>query len=255
LRDSPQFEHSRKKLPDDNNPFAESIASAPAHELASHVRDPRFDEAQALVLLSRADLPTALLDEIGKRRELLKSTRVCYALASHPHASHAMALRGMRNLYVMDLVKLSLAPAVAGAVRTAAEDVLIARLPQLPLGQKIALARQASARVLTELLILGHLRFVNIVLESPRLTEAAVLKALSKADVGDSMVPAISSHPRWPVMPNVRIALLNRPELATNLASKLLSECSAAELRILSESTRISAGLRREIAQKLSRDR
>src|SRR5579863_6526869 len=68
LRDSPRFVESRKNLPDDNNPFAEFIASAPPHEVAARVRDPRFDEAQALVLLSRAELPTALLDEIGKRR-------------------------------------------------------------------------------------------------------------------------------------------------------------------------------------------
>jgi hypothetical protein len=239
-------------LPGDNNSFAHFVASAPPHELASHVRDPRFDEAQALLLLSRSDLPAALLDEIGKRRELLKSTRVCCALAAHPHASHAMALRALRNLYVTDLVKLSLAPAVAIAIRTAAEDMLISRLPQLPLGQKIALARQAPARVLTELLILGQPRFVSIALENPRLTEAAVLKALSKESVGNATLPAITNHSRWPLMPNVRIALLQRPELAASVASKFLSECSAAELRTLSESTRISAELRREILQKLS---
>jgi hypothetical protein len=241
-------------LSHDNNPFAELIASAPPHELAAHVRDPRFDEAQAFVLLSRPDLPAALLDEIGKRRELLKSTRVCYSLASHPRASHLLALRALRNLQIMDLVKLSLAPAVAPNVHAAAEEAIIARLPQLPLGQRIALARQASARVLTELLVLGHPRFTAIALGNPRLTEAAVVKALAKEKVGDASLTEISSHERWSQLPNIRMALLQRRELSANVALKFLKACSRAELKILAESTKVSSDLRREISRELSRE-
>jgi hypothetical protein len=233
--------------------FASVIASATPQDLVALLRGSRFDEAHLLLLLSRSDLPVTVLDEIGKRREFLKSARVLYALASHPHVSHSLALRLLRNLYVMDLAKLSVTPAVSPPIRVAADEVVIARLPQIPLGQKIALARIASARVLAELLIQGHARIVGIALDNSRLTEASVVNLLSHGKIGAATLPAIWSHPRWTRLPNIRLALLQRDEVPESIASKFLAACSPGELKILFESTRISHALRREISEKLAR--
>jgi hypothetical protein len=46
----------------------------------------------------------------------------------------------------MDLVQLALLPGTPAELRRIAEDQLVGRLPQLPLGQKIALARRGRPR-------------------------------------------------------------------------------------------------------------
>jgi hypothetical protein len=244
---------SSQNSPSESNSIKDKILSAAPAELTQLLRDARVDETNLILLLSRKDLPETFLDEIGKRRELLKSSRVSFALASHLHASHLLVMRAMRNVYVMDLVKLAVSPAVPAANRTAAENVLIARLPQLPLGQKIALARLAPSRVLAELLAIGQPRFVNIALDNSRLTEASVLKLLAKEDLGAATVPAISIHTRWSRLPNVRIALLQRADLPPKFAEKFVNDCTVAELRVLAESTKLSSALRREISERLSK--
>ncbi len=252
MRDSEDLRVSRENQPEDSDSLAHVIASANRNELIGLLRDPRLNESSLLILLSRNDLPEALLDAIATRREWMKSQRVCYALASHPRTSRLVALRAMRNLPVMDLCKLALAPAVASANRAAADDVLISRFPQLALGQKISLARQAGTRVLAEFLIAGEARAVAVALESGRLTEASILKVLSKEKLGDATVSAIARHARWSRLANVRMALLQRPELKAENAAQFLKECSVAELKMLSESRKISPTVRDEIARRLS---
>ncbi len=98
----------------------------------------------------------------------------------------AMALRGMRNLYVMDLVKLSLAPAVAGAVRTRGGrrvDRKAAATSARP--ENCSRAPSVSPRP-DGVAYPGTSAFRKHRAGNPRLTEAAVLKALSKEKVGDS---------------------------------------------------------------------
>ena len=51
---------------------------------------------------------------------------------------------------------MALLPGVSAELKRNAEDQLTTRLPQLPLGQKITLARRGPARVAGLLLAEGH---------------------------------------------------------------------------------------------------
>ena len=128
------------------------------------------------MLLARPDLPNTFLDEIAKHRDWLRSYAVKRAIVFHLNAPRPAVSRLLRDIYLMDLVKLTNAPATPADIRRAAEEQLIGQLPQLPLGQKIALGRQASAHVLGALLIEGNRKVLPPVLQNPRLTEAQVLK-------------------------------------------------------------------------------
>ena len=103
-------------------------------------------EAQLCLLLERKDLPGEVLEEIGKRKPLLKSYRVKRALCFHPRGPRLVTLRLIRDLYLMDLVQLALSPAVPAELKRNAEEQLLMRLPQIPLGQKITLARRGPGR-------------------------------------------------------------------------------------------------------------
>src|SRR5260370_35617629 len=94
----------------------------------------------------------------------------------------------------MDLVQFTLLPGTSAELKRNAEEQLVARLPQLPLGQKITLARRGTARVAGALLAEGHAQLLSVVLDNGRLTEAPVLKALSRERLPAGVVKAVAQH-------------------------------------------------------------
>src|SRR5579859_4335523 len=117
-----------------------------ADVLLALLDNPALDESHLCLLLERKDLPSEILEEVGKRKPLLKSYRVKRALCFHPRGPRLVTLRLIRDLYLMDLVQLALSPAVPAELKRNAEEQLLARLPQIPLGQKITLARRSEER-------------------------------------------------------------------------------------------------------------
>src|SRR5437879_12552456 len=76
-----------------------------ADVLLALLDNPALDETQVCLLLERKDLPGEILEEIARRKALLKSYRVKRALAFHPRAPRLVSLRLLRDLYLMDIVQ------------------------------------------------------------------------------------------------------------------------------------------------------
>jgi hypothetical protein len=237
----------------ESDAFDAQITTASLETLPELLRDPRFGEEHLLLLLGRADLPAPLFEEMIKRRDWLRNYKVKRAIVFHVNVPRPLAPRLLRDLHLMDLVKLANAPAAPPGVRRAAEENLIGQLPRLPVGQKIALARQASAQVLGALLAEGHKQVVPPALDNPRLTEAQVLKTLDREKLGSAVLPAISRHSRWACLTGVRLALLRHSQLPLEAAIRLLTHLSTGELRSVASQGNLSAALRRHLAHEIAR--
>jgi hypothetical protein len=129
---------------------------------------------------------------------------------------------------------------------------LIARLPHVALGQKIALARQASARILAALIIEGNAQVVEPAVENPRLTEAQVLKLLAREKLPLAVVPAFCRSHRWTSVPNVALALLRYPHTPPEAAVRILPHVASVDLRELAQTRTVSQSLRRHIQRELA---
>src|SRR6267378_766608 len=182
-----------------------------ADVLMALLDNPALDETKLCLLLDRKDLPGEILEEVGRRKHLLKNYRVKRALTFHPRAPRLISLRLLRDLYLMDLVQITLSPGVLAELKRNAEEQLLARLPQLPLGQKITLARRGPARVAGALLAEGHAQVITVVLDNPYMTEAQILRALSREKLPVAVIPAIVHHHKWSITYNVRLALVRHP--------------------------------------------
>ena len=215
--------------------------------------NPALEETQLCILLERKNLPGEILEEVARRKPLLKSYRVKKALAFHPRTPRLVTLRLLRDLYLMDLVQLTLLPGIPTELKRNAEDQLVSRLPQLPLGQKITLARRGPARLAGALLAEGHAQIVGIVLDNAYLTEAQVLKVLSREKLPPVVVQAIGQHRKWSIAYNVRLALVRHPlsPLATVLA--YLPELTVSDLRELAAPGIVSESLRKYLQAEVQR--
>lgn len=214
-----------------------------ADVLLALLDNPALEETQLCILLERKNLPAEILEEVAGRKKLLKSYRVKRALAFHPRTPRLVTLRLLRDLYLMDVVQLTLLPGIPVELKLNAEDQLIARLPQLPLGQKITLARRGPARLAGALLAEGHAQIVAIVLDNAYLTEAQVLKVLSREKLPPVVLRTIAQHRKWSITYNVRLALVRHPlsPLATVLG--YLPELTVSDLRELAAPGIVSESL------------
>ena len=224
-----------------------------ADVLLALLDNPALDETHVCLLLERKNLSGEILEELARRRPLLKSYRVKRSLAFHPHTPRLISLRLLRDLYLMDLVQVAILPGISAELKRSAEDQLLARLPQLPLGQKITLARRGPARVAGALLAEGHAQVTSIVLDNPYMTEGQILRALSREKLPTSVIPAIVHHHKWSITYNVRLALVRHP--STPLASILsyLPELTVSDLRELAAPGIVAESLRKYLQAEVQR--
>ena len=221
--------------------------------LLALLENPALDETQLCVLLDRKDLPAEVLEEVGKRKNLLKNYRVKRALAFHPHTPRLISLRVTRDLYLMDLAQLALSVGALPELKRIAEDQLLARLAQLPLGQKITLARRGPARVAGALLAEGHPQILPVVLDNAYLTETQVLKALAREKLSPAVSHAVAQHRRWSCVYNVRLALIRAPGTTLSTILSYLPELNVMDLRDLSAAGVVSDPVRKYLQAELDR--
>jgi hypothetical protein len=224
-----------------------------ADVLLALLDNPALDETQVCLLLERKDLPGEILEEVGRRKALLKSYRVKKVLAFHPRTPRLISLRLLRDLYLMDLVQVAILPGVSAELKRNAEEQLIARLPQLPLGQKITLARRGPARVAGALLAEGHAQIAPIVLDNPYLTEAQILKALSREKLPAPVIPAIVQHRKWSLSYNVRLALIRHPAAPLATILSYLPQLTVPDLRELAAPGIVPESLRKYLQAEVQR--
>ncbi len=162
----------------------------------------------ALAIVKNRDLPSEVIEQIRRNAAVMKSRKVRIALAAHPRTPRRIALRLVRELYTFDLMQFSLIPAVAADLKRVADELLVARLASITLGERISLARRSSVMVAAALLLDKESRVWQTALENPRLTEAAIVKALLRPGATPAFVNAVCHHAKWSVRPEIRMALL-----------------------------------------------
>jgi hypothetical protein len=224
-----------------------------AEVLLALLDNPALDETQLCLLLERKDLPGEILEEVARRKALLKNYRVKRALAFHPRAPRLISLRLLKDLYLMDLVQIALTPGVASELKRNAEDQLLARLAQLPLGQKITLARRGPARVAGALLAEGHAQVISVVLDNPYMTEAQILKTLSREKLPTAVIPAIVQHRKWSISYNIRLALVRHPAAPLATILSYLPELTVSDLKELAAPGIVPPALRKYLQAEVQR--
>src|SRR5262252_9940513 len=97
-------------------------------------------EGECLRLLRRRDLPLDAVQEILSDRAARKFHVVRRALAAHPKTPRGDALALVGTLFWRDLAHLSADSRVHPAIRRAADQDLLRRLPEMAIAERVDLA-------------------------------------------------------------------------------------------------------------------
>ncbi len=243
----------------------ERAARGPAQELRLLVHDPALEVLEALlrnpalseehllILLHRKDVPRELLESVARNEKLLKSQRVKAALVEHPLTPRLVVLKLIRFLYLFDLVTVSLQPAVPAEIKRLAEDQIISRLEQVPVGEQIALARRATARVVGALLLLGNEPVIAAGLDNPKLTEAEVARMLRQDDLSEAVLAQVAQHADWSHRYDVRLQLVRHPLTPLGVALGFLPDLKPGDLMVLARDRRMRLTLRHYVQAEAER--
>ena len=252
-------------MPDDPSARAQRARSAPSEDLSTLIHEPDEETLLALLenplveephisqMLERLDLSANVLTAIAEEGKWTASEGVRLRLARHPRTPRRFAIALLRQLYLFDLVRLSLLPSAPAEIRRVAEELMVSRVPQIPIGQKLTLARRGPARVVGALLAEGHPQAIKLALANAFLTESQVLKVLAKPGVPERVVAAIAQHPRWAVQYNIRVALIRNPHTPVSVILAFLPNLTLRDLKDLVSLEGLSPHVRRYIQKELSR--
>ena len=212
-------------------------SAAPLDSSANSLATPLNEDA-ALARLAENDLSPEAIDDISKNAGLMKSRKIRVAMATHPHTPRRIALRLVRELYTFDLMQFALALTAPADLRHVADELLIARLASITLGERISLARRCSENVAGALLLDKEMRVWQAALESPRLTESSIVRALQRS-VTAAFVESVSHHPKWSLRAEVRLALLRNAHTPLARALEFARRLAPAQLRDVLHNSRL----------------
>ena len=244
------IEHARSCSPDELKTL---VLEADEAVLLALLENENLEEPHITQMLERLDLPGNVLTAVAEQRRWAASEGVRVRLARHPHTPRRIALALLRQLYLFDLVRVSLLPSTPAEIRRVAEEIIVTRVPHLPVGEKLTLARRGPSRVAGAILAEGHAQAIKLALNNAFLTEARVLKALAKAGVQERVVAAIAQHPKWASQYNVRVALVRNAHTPVPVVLAILPNVTLRDLKDVMTLESLTPHVRRYIKQELAR--
>ena len=176
-----------------------------------------------------------------------------FAQVSNPKTPRRVALGLLRHIKLMDLASVTRNKALPTELRQAAEGMLKEKLPTLPLGIKVTLARLVSEELLKTLLMGGEPDVVKACFENPRMKEAVALWAANHARVPAGVIEYMAAHARWSVCYPVRFAMIRNPKTPADRAVELVEGMKALDLRFLYNDPSVAAAVKVRIELELGR--
>jgi hypothetical protein len=212
-----------------------------------------INEEHLVVLAKRRDLSGAIMEAVGSRKFGPEGYRVKLALVTNPKTPRRTALSFLRDLRLRDLGFLTRNKAVPTELRQAAEGIIKEKLPMLPVGIKISLARQVSEDVLKYLLAEGTPMVLKACFENTMMNEAVTLWAINHKKTPATTIEIISAHKKWSASKSVRFALSRNPLTPVERAIEFVQGMNSSDQRYLFNDPYVPATVKVQVEIELER--
>jgi hypothetical protein len=244
---APSERESPAERPEPERDLATRLREADADELVGLLRRhaSELDVAAARQALRNPFLGREGVERIAAEARLLTAYEVKRSIVRHPQTPEVLAMRFVPGLFWRDLVELGIETRVRPTVRRAADRTLAARLPGLASGEKLAIARRGSPRILERLRHDPSPAIVRALMENPRATEGVILPLITHDDTRPDVLQAVARSRRWGARYEVRLALARHPHTPLATALGMLPHLRKADLRKLAAESRVPAPVRR----------
>ena len=207
-----------------------SLSTAPPPYMEGALDNPALGIDEAVELLRNRAATSGVLVRIGRARALTRAYAVKRGLVRHARTPPSLARAFLPQLYWKDLAEIADDPKAQAALRHHAEEMLAHRLTDLSLGEKVALARRASPRVISALRTSRDAAILKAVLSNPRLLERDAVSVAADPEAPREALTHLATHTAWGSRYPVRICLVGNPRTPIAAALRLLQGLPARDL-------------------------
>lgn len=190
----------------------------------------QLNEEHVLLLLKDPGLAADLLERISRAARFFKRGQIRAALCLHAKFPRVRGLEMVRYLGWRDMLRVSVRPSVHPQVRVVADQLLAERIPDLTVGERVALARMASRAVLRSLRTDTDPRVIEALLLNARCTEEDVAFMAVSSDTQPQILSVIARSRKWRARHSVRANLVKNRRLPLPLALGILPELAKGEV-------------------------
>lgn len=227
------------------------LQQSPLEIVRTALRNRALTENHLLAMLRRHDLGEEQLGAICRLSITESSHNVKVAVARHPNTPSQELLKILPQLHLFELLSFCLLAGISPDQKLAAERTIIQRLPLTPLGNKLTLARRATANLLETLLKEGDPRLVEICLTNPNLKEGAIFQFLRSGAATAETISLVARNPRWQNRPNLKEAILTNPRTPLIWFTLWLPGMKVAEMKRLITSNRLTSRQKKAVEERL----
>jgi hypothetical protein len=224
----------RERVDDVDILFREVLAAPGAKALRALLERCVPDDSVLAKLLRRA-VPVVLLEYLARTAPWNERPLVMGALCQNARTPRTLALALLPTLYWRDLAEIARSVWLAPSLRARAESLLVEKLPDLRLGDRVTLARLATAFVLRPLLGDLDRKVVVAALQNPQLREAELSAALQKTSTTRLLIEEAAVSSRWRENYAVRLALVLQARTPLPIALAQLTSLRVPDLRRVAE--------------------
>lgn len=207
-----------------------SLRLAGAEYLDGALANAALQPHHLLMIVRNPAITPDLLQRVGRSPVWMRQNRLRVALVLHPRTPASTALPLLSFLRWGDLARVAVAPRLSVALRLAAEKILLLRLPELELGERVTLARIGTAAVIKGMHRDGSPLVIRALLENPRLQGDEVLSIAASGDSPPAVLRAIAESPRFASRPEVQVALATNPKTPTPVGLRVINELDRSGL-------------------------
>jgi hypothetical protein len=212
-----------------------SLAAAPASYLAGALENAALGPNEVLLVLRNRQAPAAVLARIGGNGAWNRLREVRCGLVRHSNTPLATACGLARQLFRKDLAEIAEDVRVRPAVRRQAEEILKASVEEMPLGEKVSLARRCSGALIGALRDSSDGAVLRALLGNGRLVEADAIRIASAQGTPGEVLRTLAEDTAWGVRRSVRTALLRNPRTPVACALGLIRRMPRRDLARLAE--------------------
>ena len=213
--------------------MAPTISELDSQALLELVEQHELDETQVLQVLRSPYCTVQVAELVASRPHLMDSHAVRERLAAFPGFTFARAMDLIGTLPWTSLLTLAQQPRTPAVIRRHCERKLLAIVPTMTLGEKIALARRTHRSLLRPLFAGKDPQVLNALLDNPRLVENDILVILNTTEPPPEFFANLVRHHKWGQYREIRTALVSCPHTPLPLALSVLVQMPTGDLRRL----------------------
>jgi hypothetical protein len=197
------------------------------------IHNNNLTEDLALIIASRKNINPEILESLFNDIRWKESYRIMLALCKNPKTPQKISLSLIKSLRIFDLSDLTRNQHVPINVRMRAEANISEKIPSMPLGIKITLARRASSNILVKLIEDGMKEVVAVCLDSPYMTEGDIYKIINMKNISSQAIRQIANHPKWSCRYNIQWALIRNNNTPLSRVVNYLKNIKTVDLQEL----------------------